>query len=125
MNKNLKIGLFGFLIWLIPFLVSFFIYPLKDLMRPLFESIMPLVLTIVVVIFAYKFMKNLNSNFLYEGIKIGLAWFIINIVIDLFMFIPPSHMQMGFADYIADIGITYLIIPTITIGFGYLMDYKL
>jgi len=29
MNKNLKIVLYGFLVWLIPFAVSFFIYSLK------------------------------------------------------------------------------------------------
>lgn len=36
------------LVWLIPFSVAFVIFPLRVSMMPLFESIMPLVLTIVV-----------------------------------------------------------------------------
>lgn len=120
MNKYLKILIFGFLVWLIPFLVSFVVFPLKATMRPLFESIMPLILTIIVIILAYYYMKNLDANFIKEGIIIGLAWFIINIIIDLFMFLPASPMHMDFADYMMDIGLTYLIIPSITIGFGYM-----
>ena len=43
MRKYVKwiIG-FGILIWLIPFLISFVVFPLKDSNRPLFESIMPI-----------------------------------------------------------------------------------
>ncbi|MGF7119468.1 hypothetical protein [Methanobacterium oryzae] len=118
MNKYLKIAIFGFLVWLIPFAVSFIIFPLKTTMRPLFESIMPLVLTIIVITLAYYYIKNLDANFVKEGLLIGIIWFIISIVIDLFMFLPASPMQMNFADYMMDIGLTYVIIPVITIGMG-------
>jgi len=37
------------------------------------------------------------------------------------MFMPESPMKMSFADYMMDIGLTYLIIPVICIGFGYLL----
>lgn len=124
MNKYLKILIFGFLVWLIPFLVSFVVFPLKATMRPLFESIMPLILTIVVVTLSYYYLKNIGVNLVKEGIIIGLAWFIINIVIDLFMFMPASPMHMSFVDYMIDIGLTYLIIPTITIGLGYMAQNK-
>ena len=33
-------------------------------------------------------------------------------------------MKMPFADYIKDIGLTYLIIPMVTLGFGYLLQQK-
>lgn len=123
MNKKLKIIIYGFLIWLVPFAVSFVIFPLKDTMRPLFESIMPLVLTIVVVVFSFYYLKNLESNLVKEGVLIGVAWFLINIMIDLVLFLPSSPMQMSLPDYFMDIGLTYLIIPTITTGMG-LMDNK-
>lgn len=124
MNKNLKIVLFGVLVWLIPFLVAFVIFPLRISMRPLFESIMPLTLTIVVIILAYYYLKDIGSNFIKEGIIIGLVWFIIDIAIDLFMFLPASPMQMGFLDYMMDIGLTYVMIPVITIGMGYMAQNK-
>ena len=124
MNKYLKIVLFGFLVWLIPFTVSFLVFPLKATRRPLFESIMPLVLSIVVITFAYYYMKNISIDYVKEGILIGIIWFIINIAIDLFMFLPPSPMQMGISDYMMDIGIIYLMIPAITIGIGYMAQNK-
>jgi hypothetical protein len=125
MNKYLKIVIFGFFVWLIPFLVSFVVFPLKATMRPLFESIMPLILTIVVITLAYYYLKNIDDNYVKEGVLIGIIWFIINIAIDLFMFLPPSPMQMSFADYMMDIGLTYVIIPVITIGMGLMADNKM
>ncbi len=50
-----------------------------------------------------------------------MTWFLINVIIDLIMFLPVSPMQMTLNDYMADIGITYLIIPVITMGMGYLV----
>ncbi|MCK9150539.1 hypothetical protein [Methanobacterium alcaliphilum] len=123
MNKKLKVFLFGFLAWLIPFAVSFIIFPLKESMRPLFESIMPLVLSITVIILTYYYLKKISSNFIKEGILIGIIWYVINIVIDLFLFMPESPMHMSFGDYMMDIGLTYLIIPVITIGMGYMANY--
>jgi hypothetical protein len=124
MNKYLKIVIFGFLVWLIPFLVSFVIFPLRSTMRPLFESIMPLVLTIVVITLAYYYLKNINANYVKEGLMIGIIWYIINIAIDLVMFLPVSPMHMNFVDYMMDIGLTYVMIPVITIGCGYIAQSK-
>ncbi|MCK5030146.1 MAG: hypothetical protein KAR64_01640 [Thermoplasmatales archaeon] len=125
MKKYVKwiIG-FGILIWLIPFLVSFVVLPLKDSNRPLFESIMPVVLTITVVIFSILFFKRVDREFMKEGFIIGIVWFTISIVIDLFMFIPESSMHMSLVDYIMDIGLTYLIILVIPVGFGYMLEKK-
>lgn len=123
MNKNLKIVFYGFLVWLIPFVVSILIYPLKISTTPFFESIMPVVLTITAVVFSYLYLKNIDMNFIKEGVIIGLAWLIISIAIDLPMFMW-GPMQMTFTAYMMDIGTTYLIIPAITIGFGYLAEIK-
>jgi hypothetical protein len=122
MNKYLKIVGLGVLIWLIPFIVSFFIYPLKEEYNPLFESIMPIVISICVVVFAIIYYKKIDVNYIKEGALIGFIWLGISIIIDLIMFLPDSAMQMTFTDYLMDIGVTYLIIPVITIGLGY--SYK-
>ncbi|MCK4347723.1 MAG: hypothetical protein KAW47_03820 [Thermoplasmatales archaeon] len=125
MKKYVKwiIG-FGILIWLISFLVSFVVFPLKDSNRPLFESIMPVVLTITVVTFSILFFKRVDKEFMKEGFIVGIVWFTISIVIDLFMFIPESNMHMPLVDYIMDIGLTYLIILVIPVGFGYMLEKK-
>ena len=124
MNKYLKIGGFGFLIWLIPFLISFLIFPLREDNRALFESIMPVVLTIVVIKLTIFYYLKLEKGFLREGIMLGVIWFVISIIIDLFMFIPESEWHMSFSEYMMDIGLTYLIILIIPIGFGYLLEKR-
>lgn len=121
-SRNWKtIMLFGFLIWLIPFVVSFFIFPLRSSSRPLFESIMPVVLTSAVVFFTVRYLSKINREFVKEGIFIGIVWLVISLVIDLILFMPESPMQMTLSDYIMDIGITYLIILIIPLGSAYLM----
>jgi len=72
MNRAVKIVGFGFLMWLVPFIVSLIIYPLKISFNPLFKSIMPVIITITVVFIAAFYYKDLDTKFLNEGIKIGL-----------------------------------------------------
>jgi hypothetical protein len=111
--------LFGVLIWLIAFLVAFGIYPIRESSRPLFESIMPVVLTLATVFFAQRYFSGVRAGFVREGLLIGLVWMGTNIVIDLPLMLSPSPMQMTLADYVADIGVTYALIPIITTGIGF------
>jgi hypothetical protein len=122
MNKYIKIMLYGIFMWLIPFLVSFLIYPLKQSANPFFESIMPVVITATVVALTLIYFKQQDKKFIMEGIIIGISWFVISIAIDLMMFLPPSPMHMGLSDYMMDVGFTYLIIPVVTLGMGYTAD---
>lgn len=122
MNKTLKLILYSILMWFVPFLVSFLIYPLKQSTNPFFESIMPVVITATVVVLTISYFKHQDKDFLREGAIIGISWFAISILIDLMMFLPPSPMHMGLSDYMMDIGFTYLIIPVVTLGMGYTAD---
>ena len=122
MNKYIKIMLYGIFMCLIPFLVSFLIYPLKQSANPFFESIMPVVITATVVALTLIYFKQQDKKFIMEGIIIGISWFVISIAIDLMMFLPPSPMHMGLSDYMMDVGFTYLIIPVVTLGMGYTAD---
>ena len=124
--KSLRRALiFGFLVWLVPFVVSVIIFPIHDTNRPLFESIMPVVGTLAAVFFLILYFNKVDSNFLQEGVRLGILWFAISVTIDLFMFLPSnSPMSMSLTDYVADIGVTYLAIPTITIGVGFLLEKR-
>jgi len=114
---------YGFFVWLIPFIIAFSIFTIRNEDRPLFESIMPVVVTIVTVVFANFYFKKVDKNFIKEGIVIGLLWLVISIVLDLILFME-GPMKMSFVDYIKDIGLTYLIIPAIIIGFCYSQPTK-
>ena len=124
MNKYVKLVGFGFLIWLMPFLVSFVIFPLRNTNRPLFESIMPVVLVLAVMIISVLYFKKIEKESLKEGLIAGVLWFTLSLAIDLLLFLPASPMQMSFSDYMMDIGLTYLIILMIPIGIGALVSKK-
>ncbi len=122
--KSIKLTIiYGFLLWLIPFVVAFLIFPLRQSQSPLFETIMPITLTVCVVLFSILYFRKMQSGFLLESIKLGMIWLGISIVIDLFMFMW-GPMKMSFINYMMDIGFTYLIFPIVTIGFGYLLEKK-
>ena len=120
MKKYLKLGLSGFLVWLIPFVVSVLIFPLKGSLPALFESIMPVVVVISVVVFAALYFRKVKADFLKEGIVVGIVWLMICLVLDLLMF-TEGPMKMSLADYMMDIGLVYLMIPIITVGFGWVL----
>lgn len=115
--------LYGLAIWAIPFVVAMFIFPLRNTDRPLFESIMPVTVTFAAVLFSWFYFNKVETGFIKEGILLGTVFFAVSIAIDLLMF-SYGPMAMPFLDYMKDIGITYLLIPVITIGFGYVVDRK-
>ena len=124
--KSLRLAvLYGILIWIVVFAVSFAIFPIHDSNRLLFESIMPVAVVASVVLFSILYFRRLDKGFLNEGIKLGLLWVITNIVIDLPLFLlEGSPMKVTLAEYLFDIGVTYLMIPVITIGMGFLLEKR-
>lgn len=119
-----KIGfLYSFLVWLIPFVISFLIYPLKIQNNPLFETIMSIVLVITGSIFLLLYIKdNLDIKKL-ELFELGFLFFIISIILDSFLFLE-GPMKMSFYNYMLDIGLTYLIYPILAIFYTNLIKIK-
>lgn len=113
--------LLGLMVWAVPFIVGLISFPIRELWRALFESIMALILTVIVVISAAVYFEHVKDKYLKEGISIGLLWFAMCILIDLPMF-SYGPMKMSLKDYAADIGLAYVMIPTITIGFGVVLE---
>ncbi len=113
--------LLGFLVWVVPFVVGLISFPIRELWRALFESIMALILSVITVISASIYFKHVENKYLKEGISIGLLWFTLCIIIDLPLF-SYGPMKMNLKDYAADIGLTYVMIPTITTGFGVVLE---
>jgi uncharacterized membrane protein YpjA len=119
MNKYLKIGLFGFLTWLVPFVVgSLFYSPQGQLVIDalVFKTIMTVVGSITGAALLVLYFKRIDEGCLPEGIIVGAAWFVINILLDLLILVPMSKMAIG--TYFAQIGIGYLTIPTMSIALG-------
>ena len=123
MKSFKKAVLYGFLIWLIVFSIAFLIFPIHETNRTFFESIMPVVLSIVTSFFTYKYLSRVESNFIKEGLYFGIIVTLINWLIDAALMLSPSPMQMTLPEYFQDIGFTYFMILPITLGFGFIANY--
>jgi hypothetical protein len=124
MKKTSKIIIFGFLIWLSIFVGAMFIFKLHDSDRVLFETLISIIFTFVVVLYTVLYFKKIQTNFLNVGVKIGIIWMSVNLLIDIPMF-SFGPMARPLWDYFKDIGFMYISIPIITTAFGSLLNRKM
>ncbi|NNE48449.1 MAG: hypothetical protein HKN37_17490 [Rhodothermales bacterium] len=117
MSSPGKAILYGFLIWLIVFVVAFAIFPIRESWRALFEAIMPVAIVLATTTFAHLYLSKTSENVLWESLVVGGLWFVISLLIDLPLMLT-GPMEMPLTEYVADIGVTYLIIPIIEAGMG-------
>jgi hypothetical protein len=121
-----KIIVFGFISWLIPFAVSFLFYKSNgELMISYtkFKSIIMVVGTVSGCYFLEQFFKSVDANFVKYGFIVGLSWITINIILDTLILVPM--MNTTFWDYLVSIGLSYVVILAISISMGYLLNRKL
>jgi hypothetical protein len=123
MKKYLKLFVYGFAGWIIPFLTSFPIYKLKQNNDPLFETIMALTLVLVSAFLISRYFKKINENYITEGIRLGSALMTFSILFDLPVFIF-GPLKMTMITYIKDIGLMYFIFPVMAVSAGYLIEKK-
>jgi len=81
---------------------------------------MPVTVACTSVIFTVLYFKKAEAKFLKEAILPGVVFLAVSIVVHLLTF-SKGPMAMPVVDYAKDIGFTYLIIPAITIGVGYVL----
>jgi len=108
----------GFACWLIPFAVAVLVSPLRQSMRPLFESIMAVTVTATPLILGLAYLSRLECMTAREAVGVGLVWFGICVFIDAPLILFGGPMKMSFVEYMADIGLTYVSIPVVTLGLG-------
>ena len=125
MNKILRIILFGFFTWLIPFVAAFLFYTKegKQLIDVLFfKAIMVAVGSITGAVLLILYFKKVSKNYLNESIIVGLSWLAINWLLDILILLPMS--KMSFSAYFTQIGLSYLALPAMTIAVGYVAETK-
>lgn len=115
MRSARKAILYGFLLWLLTLAISMALFPLKRSWPVMFDSIMPVVLTGLTVAFVSSYIHRGEAYLMREGALLGGIWMVMNLLLDLPLF-SSGPMRMSLVDYVADIGLTYLVIPTITLG---------
>jgi len=122
---KLKLIAFGVISWFIPFIVSFFFYS-KDgqlLTSPgFFNCIMVVVGVATGTYLLVLLFKRVSGDYLRWGVKAGVAWLLINIILDFAILVPMSKMSIN--GYLTQIALEYLSIPIISIGMGYILSKK-
>lgn len=94
---------YGFLLWLIPFLVSVGLVPVKRDIPALFESLMPVVLAVCTMFFLRLYYRGAATTGWGEASLLGGIWMAMSLLFDLPMF-GWGPMKMTLPNCLADIG---------------------
>jgi hypothetical protein len=76
-----RAALLGFLSWVIPFLISFFLFPLKKPDPPLFGTLMSLVVLLTAAALLNLYFRNRPVS-VHEAVRVGALWLALNLVFD-------------------------------------------
>lgn len=107
----------GLLMWLLPFAVAFAVFPFRDSWRALFESVMAVAVCLAAVWFGLLYLGRIPDPGPRDGLLVGALWWLMCVALDLPL-VSAGPMAMSTVDYFADIGLTYVAIPLITVGLG-------
>lgn len=112
-----RAALLGLGVWLVPFVVAVLVFPFREPWRALFESIMAVTVAATTVGFGIWYLEKVQAVAVKTALAVGVLWYVECFVIDLLLF-SSGPMEMTLVDYVADIGLTYVMIPMITGGLG-------
>ena len=125
MDKNLRILFSGFLVWLIPFLVSVPLYPQGQPVTDLqtVKSILIVIGGAVGALLALWYLRDVRKDFATEGAILGITWLLISSALDILVLVYLLH-GMGLASWAGQIGIRYLLMPIMTTAMGAAMELR-
>jgi Na+/proline symporter len=121
--KTSKLILYGFLLWLSVFAISFILYPVRQNQPIYFETLITIALVLFTTLFSIFFFKQTTDHYFKKGLIAGFLWMAINLIIDLPLF-SFGPMKMPLLNYFEDIGFTYFVIPIIVAGMGWVLEKK-
>jgi hypothetical protein len=119
MNKILKITGFGFIVWLIPTIITLLVSYLEFM--SFFDVVSALAIAITVIVFTYLYFRDINVDLVKEGVIIGIVWLIMSLILDIVL-IYLGITKLSLMEYAIYVAPLYVIVPAITIGFGLYKD---
>lgn len=121
MKNPVRTLLFGLAVWAVPFAVGMAVFAWVPPEAALFDTLMSVTMSLAATIFAYLYFKRAEPD-LQAGALVGALWAVLCVALDapLFLF-GMQEMRMSVADYTADIGLNYLMIPIIAGGVAHAM----
>ena len=123
MNKWLKLVLLGILIWLIPFILSWFVWDVEanapSVSFGLFNAIMAFGWSIGFAIALVVYFKGMKKNQYKEGLTAGITWYIVLVAMDLIVLVGALGMALSDWYYMF---LTYLNTLLLTVVVGKLLS---
>jgi uncharacterized membrane protein YpjA len=99
---------------LIPFVISFVLFPLKKDNAPLFGNLMSLIVLLTGAALLNRYFRSRPVS-VHEAVRVGTLWLAINLLLDYPMF-AYGPMQMTAWGYYSEIGLGYLAFPIFALG---------
>ncbi|OPY19631.1 MAG: hypothetical protein A4E26_02246 [Methanobacterium sp. PtaU1.Bin097] len=118
-KKILEIIGFGFIVWLIPTIVTYFASDAGSVQ--LYDFTASVAIGGSAVVLSYIYFKDITSHFVREGVILAIVWVLITIVLDVVL-IYLGISKTSLLEYAVTVVPLYVIIPAITIGFGLYLD---
>jgi hypothetical protein len=121
MKKLFRFLLYGLLLWGSLFVYAFSLSYIKDYNPVFFNILMFIALTLFTTVFVFVLYRRKKIEFFNEGLTAGILWMFECMLLDMFLF-HWGPMKMSFTRYFTEIGLSYIVIPIIVAGMGYLLD---
>jgi hypothetical protein len=121
MNQTIRLIVFGFLVWAVPFGLSMAIwnFQIVDVANPLFDTVATLLCAATGTVFAYAHLTRLAAPSFGLGLIVGIVWAAISVALDApFFLFGPAEMRMPLDMYVNDIALTYLLYPIAAASLG-------
>lgn len=114
MGSAIRIILLGLLIWAVPFGLGMVIFPVVPPVSALFDTIMVVTLAGTTAIASVIHVSRLKEASLDDGLRAGSIWMLVSLLCDApFFILGPEMTRMDPVDYMADVGLSYIMIPLI------------
>lgn len=126
MRKLTSTLVYGVLIWATPFFAGVAIFSWVPPESDLFDSLMGLALGTAACAASLSYWSKRPSPGTLEALGVGSVWALIAVALDapIFLF-GPQKMRMSTYDYVADIGLEYLIVPVISLAIARALSRRL
>lgn len=112
--------LYGFITWLLIYVISITFNPIITDNIPYINLIVPMAIIIVTGIFGILYIRNISDNEVIEGILLGIIFIVIDLICDMIFFIIPNNPTPMLENYTLHITSMIVITLFITTFLGYL-----
>ncbi|MEE0942896.1 hypothetical protein [Methanobrevibacter sp.] len=123
---KLKLAIiFGALIWFLTYFLTNIFNPIFNNNLPYVNIMVPILIIIITGFFGILYIRNINENEVVEGLLAGIAFIIVNMILDYIFFIIPNVNNPIIGDYPFHITSMIIITLLITTFLGYLAQMRI